>query len=58
MRCGYSKSVAALHFHHTDDNKEFGVAQGFSYSRAKMVKEAEKCELICANCHAEEHHMR
>lgn len=56
VRCGYSKCVNAFHFHHKDDNKEFGIAQGGS-SRAwsKVLEEAQKCEMVCSNCHAELH---
>ncbi len=46
-RCGYSKSLAALDFHHLDPSKKDGLV--------KSVKEARKCVLICANCHREEH---
>ncbi len=54
--CGYNKSRAALQFHHTDDNKEFGLAQsGITHSLDKLIEEAKKCVLICANCHAEHH---
>lgn len=56
VRCGYNKSMAALQFHHSNDNKSFGLSEGGSTkSYAKLLEEAEKCELICANCHAEEH---
>ena len=54
--CGYCKSLAALQFHHPDNNKEFGIASGgYTRSYEKALAEAEKCILICANCHAEEH---
>lgn len=53
--CGYDKSVAALQFHHPDNNKEFGVSSSSIKSWARKLAEAEKCVLICANCHAEEH---
>jgi len=54
--CGYSKSNAALQFHHPDPNKEFGIAQGGSTKGwSRVLQEAEKCILICSNCHAEEH---
>lgn len=58
-RCGYDKSIAALHFHHRDPSqKDFGVsARGSSRSLAKARQEAAKCDLICANCHAEIHAM-
>jgi transposase len=53
--CGYSRSPAALVFHHVDRSlKSFGLAEGGrtrSLDRAR--KESEKCLLLCANCHAE-----
>ena len=54
--CGYNKSRAALQFHHTESNKSFGLGQsGITHSFDKLVEEAKKCVLICANCHAEHH---
>lgn len=55
--CGYSKSMAALVFHHKNpDEKAFGIASsGFGRSWASLVTEAKKCVLLCANCHAETH---
>lgn len=55
--CGYSKCVAAMHFHHPDGNKEFGIAaSGVTRSWEKVKEELDKCVLVCANCHAERHH--
>lgn len=55
IRCGYNKCPQALQFHHLS-NKMFGIAQnGRTPSFEILVEEAMKCELICANCHAEEH---
>lgn len=53
--CGYDRSTAALHFHHLDPaTKEFGLARGgLSRSLASARQEAEKCVLLCSNCHAE-----
>ena len=54
--CGYNKPVpAAYHFHHRDPSqKEFGIAQqGACRSWSKVLEEVDKCDLICANCHAE-----
>jgi len=53
--CGYSRSVAALHFHHLDpDEKRFSMGrEGVTRSLAVMREEARKCALLCANCHAE-----
>lgn len=56
-RCGYSKCLAALQFHHLDRNTKEGIVSRMinQFGIASAKKEAEKCELICANCHAEEH---
>lgn len=56
-RCGYSKCLAALQFHHTDPTQKDGmVSRIMKTNGAAAAKiEAQKCELICANCHAEEH---
>jgi len=53
--CGYSSCTSALEFHHRDPGtKEFGVG-GFSGSTARLLIEAEKCDLLCANCHRLRH---
>lgn len=56
-RCGYNKCLNALTFHHSDPTqKEFGLAQGGNtHSWESYWNEVQKCELLCANCHAEEH---
>jgi hypothetical protein len=53
--CGYSRCLAALGFHHLDPAvKRFTVAgRGVTRSLAKAREEAQKCVLVCANCHAE-----
>lgn len=53
--CGYDRCPAALHFHHLDPSqKEFVISrQGVTRSLAEARKEAAKCVLLCANCHAE-----
>jgi hypothetical protein len=53
--CGYNKSVNALHFHHKDPTqKDFGISKSIK-SWEKIKIELDKCILLCANCHAEEH---
>ncbi len=53
--CGYGASAAALEFHHRDPaTKEFGVGS-FNGSRARLLAEVEKCDLLCANCHRLRH---
>jgi hypothetical protein len=54
--CGYNKSRNALTFHHRDpSDKCFGLSLNFLWSANwdKIQKEADKCDLLCCNCHAE-----
>ena len=53
--CGYDRSSAALQFHHLEPTvKEFTIAhRGVTRSLAAARAEAQKCVLLCANCHAE-----
>lgn len=53
--CGYRRCARALHFHHLDpDTKRFGLAQGgWSRSIRVLREEAQKCVLLCSNCHSE-----
>lgn len=58
QKCGYSKCVRALSFHHREPKlKEFPLdgrkLSGTSWER--ILAEAEKCDLLCLNCHAEHH---
>jgi transposase len=53
--CGYDRYEGALQFHHLDPaNKGFAIShKGFTRSLAQVRREARKCILLCANCHAE-----
>lgn len=57
IKCGYNKSYSALQFHHRNpEEKEFGLSMnGLCRSLEVMKKEVDKCDLLCANCHAEFH---
>lgn len=58
MKCGYADNISALHFHHINsENKSFKLGARMLSNRSweAIIKEAEKCELLCANCHAEIH---
>lgn len=56
-RCGYAKHVAALVFHHRDPStKSFAISvDGVPRAWRRLVDEAAKCDLLCANCHREVH---
>lgn len=55
--CGYNKNLAALSFHH-EENKDFGLdARAFTNtSWKKLLIEADKCIIVCQNCHMEIHY--
>lgn len=58
-RCGYNKNHSALNFHHIDpQTKKFqiDVRKCNNTKMSVLIEEANKCELLCANCHMEEHH--
>lgn len=45
-----------MHFHHqSPEHKDFGIGNGSTKSWEKIKIELDKCILLCANCHAEEH---
>lgn len=53
--CGYSKYAGALDLHHLDPKtKSFGIGdKGYTRSWEAVRNEADKCILVCANCHRE-----
>lgn len=52
--CGYSKCFAALQFHHRDRaTKKFHISLTQKTSFDSVKEELDKCDLLCANCHAE-----
>lgn len=56
--CGYSKNLSALEFHHIiPSNKKFMLNNSCLSNRTyeECLKEAEKCLLLCSNCHREHH---
>ena len=61
IKCGFDQ-VGALQFHHRDpQEKRFAICDALNsgykmkYSWEEILKEVEKCDLICANCHHLEH---
>ena len=57
--CGYMRNSAALEFHHVDPHSKSFQLDLRSISNRKwadLEAEAEKCILLCSNCHAECHH--
>jgi hypothetical protein len=57
-RCGYSRNVAALVFHHREPSaKKFSLDLRSLSNRGwpELIRELGACDLLCANCHAEVH---
>lgn len=52
LKCGYNQEPRILHFHHLRDKlAEVSLLQ----TEKQMREEAEKCILLCPNCHAIHH---
>jgi len=57
VRCGESHP-AVLQFHHRDPaEKDIALAEAVSagWSVERILREAAKCEVLCANCHMKHH---
>jgi hypothetical protein len=54
--CAYRKALRSLDFHHVDDaGKEFGFGGNHNAPWEAVLKELQKCVLVCKNCHGEIH---
>jgi hypothetical protein len=54
--CGYDRCVKALTFHHREPGKKaFAISQMLDRAWSILSAELDKCELLCFNCHMEEH---
>jgi hypothetical protein len=49
-----------MQYDHISDNKEVNIANVASraWSKERIRSEIDKCDLVCANCHAERTHQR
>jgi hypothetical protein len=55
--CGKEYPYYVMQFDHLSD-KEFVLAKARLFSKKKILEEIHKCEVVCANCHAERTHKR
>jgi hypothetical protein len=56
VNCGYNKCNQALDIHHKNPNeKNYDVASNYHKTWENLVKEIDKCILLCFNCHRELH---
>jgi hypothetical protein len=56
-KCSYDQNIAALEFHHLDNNyKKFELSvKSMSRPKEEIEEELSKCILLCSNCHKELH---
>lgn len=57
--CGYDKNLASLNFHHINiDDKKFQISGRLMSTKPfdELLVEANKCMLVCNNCHMELHY--
>jgi predicted HNH restriction endonuclease len=59
-RCNASPLYVAFDFHHKDpEQKKFPLSQrNMARKWGDLIKEADKCHLLCANCHRIVHFKR
>lgn len=57
QRCGYNRCFAALELHHRDKKtKSFKIDRSaMTRPWEQILEEVKKCDLLCSNCHREEH---
>jgi hypothetical protein len=57
--CGYNKHPVALQFDHLPNKgKNFAISRGVLKPLEEVLKEIEKCQIVCACCHAIRTHNR
>ena len=57
--CGYDSCVPCLHFHHRDPKeKSFNITIKMNEFTPELIEEADKCDVLCARCHCEEHNLQ
>jgi hypothetical protein len=56
-KCGYSKLEypRVFHFHHRDPAQKDFSPSSKNWAIERLKEEVDKCQLLCSNCHAEEH---
>jgi len=60
LDCGKKYPYYVMDFDHTNGEKEYNVSEmiGSGLSKSKIIKEINKCEIVCSNCHRERTYQR
>ena len=60
LDCNKKYPYYVMDFDHIGQDKEYNVSEmvRYGFSKSKIIKETEKCEVVCANCHRERTHRR
>lgn len=58
MDCGIQYPYYVMQFDHVRGEKLFNIANVRTMSKKKLLDEIAKCEIVCANCHAERTYQR
>jgi hypothetical protein len=56
--CGNKFPPECMDFDHVRGHKAFKISNVGGTSFRKLIKEIEKCEIVCANCHRTRHKLR
>jgi hypothetical protein len=56
--CGVQYPPHVMDFDHIGDDKAFNISRMYSHSREAIMKEIQKCEVVCSNCHRIRTHAR
>jgi hypothetical protein len=50
--CGNTFPLCCFDFDHRDpDQKMFSISEHYGWTMEELIPEADKCDLVCANCH-------
>lgn len=52
MDCGYRRHAEALQFDHRPGEIKVHNIAGWPFGLESMIEEMDKCDVVCANCHA------
>jgi len=58
LDCGQLKQISEMTFDHIRGEKIFNIANGSKKSWNQLLKEIEKCEIVCRSCHNVREYLR